>query len=319
MQLIDPTTLHTIIPVDRLLDAVEAAYRDVTSGHDRSPLRQQIALPDGGVLILMPAVRDGGSGVTVKLVTWVPGNSDRNLPSIQGVVTWFDARTGEPAFQLDGPTVTAMRTGAASGVGTRMMSRADASVLALIGSGFQAEWQVRAVLAARRIREVRVYSRNAESREKFVTAMNAFLPVAVRAADSAEAAISGADIICCATPSEIPVFDAAWLSPGVHINAIGSFRMGMVEVPPRAFGRAALVAVDSRRAALAEAGDLAAAISVGELREQDIVEIGSLPTDWAATRDPTAITLFKSVGLAIQDLATCDLAVNAWRVLHSAR
>jgi ornithine cyclodeaminase/alanine dehydrogenase-like protein (mu-crystallin family) len=109
------------------------------------------------------------------------------------------------------------------------------------------------------------------------------------------------------------VFDAAWLEPGAHVNAIGSFRMGMVEVPPEAYGRAALVAVDSRTAAVAEAGDLAAAVAAGELDVNSYVEIGSLPADWAASRDPGAITIFKSVGLAIQDLATADLAVAAWR------
>ena len=318
MELIDAASLRSLVPIERLLDAVEAAYRDVAAGRDRSPLRHHVELGGGGLLVLMPAVREGGSGAAVKLISWVPGNPERGLPTIQGVVTWFDAETGEPGFQLDAPTVTAMRTGAASGVGARLMSRSDATVMALFGAGVQAEWQIRAVLAARPIREVRVFSRRPGPREAFAAAMDAEVPASVRAVDSPEAAVRGADIVCCVTPSQTPVFDAAWLEPGAHVNAIGSFRMGMVEVPPEAFGRAALVAVDSRTAAAAEAGDLAAAIGAGLLDPDAYVEIGGLPADWAANRDPAAITVFKSVGLAIQDLATADLAVAAWREARAA-
>ena len=115
MELIDAATLRALVPMDRLLDAVEAAYRDVAAGRDRSPLRQHVELAGGGLLVLLPAVREGGSGAAVKLITWVPGNPGRGFPTIQGTVTWFDAVTGEAAFQFDGPTVTALRTGAASG------------------------------------------------------------------------------------------------------------------------------------------------------------------------------------------------------------
>ena len=242
MQLIDAATLRRLVPMDRLLDAVEAAYRDVAAGRDRSPLRQHLELEGGGLLVLMPAARVGGSGSAVKLITWVPGNPERGFPTIQGTVTWFDGTTGEPAFQFDGPTVTALRTGAASGVGARLLARTDAAVMGLIGAGAQAESQIRAVLAARPIREVRVHARSAEGREAFAAAMRAALPVEVRAVATAEEAVRGADVVCCVTPSETPVFEAEWLDPGAHVNGIGSFRMGMVEVPPAAFGRAAVVA-----------------------------------------------------------------------------
>jgi ornithine cyclodeaminase len=185
--------------------------------------------------------------------------------------------------------------------------------MGLIGAGAQAESQIRAVLAARPIREVRVFARTGASREAFAAAMDDALPVRVRAVASAEEAVREADVVCCVTPSETPVLEAEWLSPGTHVNAIGSFRMGMVEVPPAAFGRAARVAVDSKDAAGHEAGDVAAAVAAGELDPETIVEIGTVPADWAASRDPQAITIFKSVGLPIQDLATADLAVAALR------
>ena len=316
MEIIDAATLRRLVPMDRLLDAIEAAYRDVAAGRDRSPLRQHVPLAGGGLLIAMPAARDGGAGAAVKLITWVPGNPQRGLPTIQGTVTWFDGQTGEPAFLLDASAVTALRTGAASGVGTRLLARTDASVLAVIGAGVQAEWQIRAVLAARAIREVRVFARRPEPRQAFAEAMDAALPIPVRAVDSADEAVRGADVVCCVTPSQTPVFEAASVDPGTHINAIGSFQMGMVEVPVEVFGQATVVAVDSRSAALAEAGDLAAAVAAGQLAADDVVEIGTVPPSWAATRDPAAITVFKSVGLAIQDLATADLAVAAWRAEH---
>ena len=132
----------------------------------------------------------------------------------------------------------------------------------------------------------------------------------VEAADSAEAAVRGADIVCCATTSSEPVFEADWLRPGAHVNGIGAYRLGMVEIPSEAFGRASRVAVDSLAAARAEAGDLMAAIAAGSVDEGDVIEIGSVGRDWAEDRDPQAITVFKSVGLAIQDVAAAELVVS---------
>ena len=215
------------------------------------------------------------------------------------------------SFILDGATVTAMRTGAASGVGTRLMARRDARVLALFGVGAQAAWQVRAVMAARPITELRVFARTAASRTAFAASMAAELGpgVQVLAPASAEETVRGADIVCCATTSSQPVFAADWVSPGTHVNAVGSFRLGMIELPPELFANASLVAVDSREAALEEAGDLVAALDAGLLASDGFVEIGSLDSAWASDRDQSAITLFKSVGLAIQDVATAELVM----------
>lgn len=292
----------------QLLDAVEAAYRDVAEGRDRSPLRSRVPLPEGD-LLLMPGVREGGTGASVKLVTVMPGNSARGLPTIHAVVVWFDARSGEPQALLDGATLTAMRTGAASGVGTRLLARRDAHVLALFGVGAQAAWQVRGVMAARPIGELRVFARSPTSRDAFAATMAAELGPSVRvvAAESAEAATRGADVICCATTSSQPVFSADWVSPGTHVSGVGSFRLGMVELPPELFARASLVAVDARHAALEEAGDLVAALEAGLLGRDAFVEIGAVERSWAAGRDPAAITVFKSVGLAIQDVAAAEV------------
>lgn len=306
---LDGAAIRAAIPMPDLLDAVEAAYRDLTNGRDRSPLRSRVELPNG-VLLMMPGVREGASGTSVKLVTVMPDNPRRGLPTVQALVVWFDAATGRPQAVLDGETVTAMRTGAASGVATRLLARAEASTLAVLGAGGQAEWQVRAVLAARPITDVLVYARTAATRESFATMMAEATRIEVRATPTAEAAVRAADVVCCATTSSEPVFEASWLRPGAHVNGIGAFRPDMVELPPEAFERASLTAVDAREAALAEAGDVVAAIKAGKLREESLVEIGSVAADYWATRDPDAITVFKSVGLAIQDVAASELAIR---------
>lgn len=310
MRFIDADQVRAAAPMPQLLDAIEAAYRDVAAGRDRSPIRSRIPM-GGGDLLLMPGLRDGGAGASVKLVTVMPANPARGLPTIHAVVAWLDADSGEPLAILDGPALTAMRTGAASGVGTRLMARPDARVLSVFGAGAQAAWQVRAVMAAREIAEVRVFARTATRREAFATSLGEELGPAVRvlAAPTAEEAVQGADVICCATTSFEPIFSAGWVAPGTHISAVGSFQKGMVELPPEIYAAAELVAVDSREAALEEAGDLLAALEAGLLRADAFVEIGTVDDGWAAQRDPEAITLFKSVGLAIQDVAAAELVM----------
>lgn len=304
--------IRAAVPMAELLDAVEAAYRDVASGRDRSPLRAHVELGDGA-LLLMPGVRDGGAGATVKLVTVMPGNAERGLPTIHALVVWFDAFTGRPLALLDGATVTAMRTGAASGVATRLLARPDATTLTVIGAGVQAEWQIRAVLAARDISRVLVVGRDAARRDAFAARMADALELDVAGAADAEHAVRGADVICCATTSSTPVFDAEWLTPGVHVNGIGAFQLSMVEIPPAAFGRASLVAIDAREACLAEAGDVVTAIDDGLLAADALVEIGSLDASWVAGRADDGITIFKSVGLALQDVAAAELIVDRLR------
>jgi ornithine cyclodeaminase/alanine dehydrogenase-like protein (mu-crystallin family) len=306
---IDGDAIRAAVPITEMLDAVEAAYRDVAAGRDRSPIRSRVEL-DGGDLLLMPGVRERGIGASVKLVTVMPRNLGRGLPTVQALVVWFDADTGRPLALIDGEALTAMRTGAASGVATRLLSRPDARTLAMIGAGAQAEWQVRAILAARPIERVLVHSRSADARGDFARRVTQVTGVEVVAVDRAELAIRDADVVACATTSSEPVFDAAWLRPGTHVNGVGAFRRGMVELPPQLFRDAALVAVDSREAAFAEAGDLLAAIEAGLVGESELVEIGSIERTWADQRDPEAITAFKSVGLAIQDVAAAELIVG---------
>ena len=306
---LDAAAIRASVSMGELLDAVEAAYRDVAAGRDRSPIRSRLPLGDGD-LLLMPGLRDGGVGATVKIVTVMAANAARGMPTVQATVVWLDATTGKPAAILDGETLTAMRTGAASGVATRLLARQDASTLAVLGAGRQAEWQVHAVLAARPIRSVAVYARSSDARAEFASRMAEVTGMPVTSAASAEEAVRSADVVCCATTSSEPVFDGGWLRPGAHVNGIGAYRLGMVEIPSTAFARASVVAVDSVAAAREEAGDVMAAVDAGSVADGSLVEIGSVTRDWARTRDPEAITVFKSVGLAIQDVAAAELIVG---------
>jgi len=306
---LDAAAIRGSVSMVELLDTVEAAFRDVAAGRDRSPIRSRLAFGDGD-LLLMPGLRDGGVGATVKIVTVMAANAARGLPTVQATVVWLDAATGQPRAILDGETLTAMRTGAASGVGTRLLARPDAATLAVLGAGRQAEWQVHAVLAARPIRSVAVYARSSDARAKFASRMAEATGLPVAGAASAEEAVRNADVVCCATTSSEPVFDGTWLRPGTHVNGIGAYRLGMVEIPSTAFARASIVAVDSVAAAREEAGDVMAAVDAGSVADGSLVEIGGVTRDWAQTRDPEAITVFKSVGLAIQDVAAAELVVG---------
>jgi ornithine cyclodeaminase len=195
-------------------------------------------------------------------------------------------------------------------VATRLLAREDARSLVVIGAGAQAEWQVRAVVAVRPIERITVCTRSPGTREALAARMREVTGLDVGPSADVETALRSADVVCCATTSSEPVFDAGWLRPGTHVNGIGAFRLGMVELPPELFAAAAVVAVDSRVAALAEAGDVVAAIERGLLAEPDLVEIGVVERSWVASRDPQAITAFKSVGLAIQDVAASELIVS---------
>jgi ornithine cyclodeaminase len=303
---LDGEAISAAVPIAAMIDAVEAAYRDVAEGRDRSPLRSHAELGSGSLLI-MPGLRDGGRGATVKVVTVMPDNPGRGLPTIHALVMWLDAESGRTLAMMDGAVVTAMRTGAASGVSTRLLARRDAETLALFGAGVQAAWQVRSVLAVRPIRRVAVFSREASARERFARDMASETGVEVVAVPSATDAIRGADVVCCATTSSEPIFDAGWIEPGTHVSGVGSFRLGMLEMPPKLFARADLVAVDAREAALAEAGEIVAAIESGEVDEGKLVEIGTVSQGWVDHRPAEAITVFKSVGMAIQDVAAAEL------------
>jgi len=305
--------------VDRALSmpaaiaAVREAFIDLSGGRADVPLRAQMALAGDGCALFMPVHLPRRRQLGVKVVTVIPENRGRELPTIQALVAVFDAESGRPQAVMDGELLTAMRTGAASGVATDALARKNAAVAAVIGAGVQGMRQLEAVCCVRTIREALVFDADRERASDFATEMGRRLGRTVRVLDRASGVLA-ADIVCTATSSNLPVVADADLAKGAHVNAIGAYRPDTREIPGKTVGRATLV-VDSREACMAEAGELVMAMGEGHLeRDASPAEIGEV---LAGTRPGRTgddeLTLFKSVGNAVQDLAV------AGRILEEAR
>jgi ornithine cyclodeaminase/alanine dehydrogenase-like protein (mu-crystallin family) len=272
-----------------LIPAMERALRALSAGEVVQPMRVMMPVAEhGGFLGSMPAYAGGQLGA--KLVTFFPDN--QGVPTHHALVLLFQPATGEPLVVMDGRLITEMRTGAVSAAATRSLSRPDSSILAILGSGVQARSHLEALRLVRPFREIRVWSpRNAAAfAERFE----------VRLARSAEDAVRGADVVVVATTSRTPVLSGEWLSPGVHVNAVGAPRPGWRELDDNVLRQAKLY-VESREAASRESGDVIAAGDIfAELGE---VIGGARPGRQSAEE----ITLFKSVGVAVEDIASAEL------------
>ncbi|WP_448592260.1 ornithine cyclodeaminase family protein [Thermoflexus hugenholtzii] len=301
--------IRRALPMREAIEAMRAAFIAFSEGRAHIPQRLSISIPEQeGITLVMPGYVPPDA-LGLKVVSVFPRNPARGLPTLSALVVMLDPETGAPAALLDGAFLTAWRTGAASGLATDLLARPDAESLALIGAGAQARTQLLAVAAVRSLRRVRVYSRTPARAQALIEEMRGRegIPEDIAVAPTPEAAVAEADIVCTATNSSVPVFDGQALRPGTHINAIGSFTLEMRELDEETFRRAARVVVDSRAAALAEAGEVVWAIRQGILREADLVELGEIAAGRRPGRErPEEITLFKSVGLAVQDLVAAQ-------------
>jgi ornithine cyclodeaminase/alanine dehydrogenase-like protein (mu-crystallin family) len=307
MRVLSAADVSAAVTMKDVIGAVWRGFAALSAGDAAVPLRAVLETPGGAVTFAMPAHVHGEQFTAVKVVSLCPDNPGRGLPAITGMVMLIDAATGEPLALMDGAFVTALRTGAASGVATNLLARPDASVLGVIGAGVQARTQIAAVRAVRDIREVRVYS--LAGAEALVDELAADLKATVAA--SAAEALRGADVVVAATTSKTPVVHAADLSAGAHINGVGSFKSEMQEVAADVVRQARLV-IDSREGALAEAGDLIIPLREGLIHERDMVEIGEVIAGaQPGRRSPDEITFFKSVGNAVQDAVTAGLVYEA--------
>jgi ornithine cyclodeaminase len=300
--------LRSLVPMTDAIEASRTAFAAAAAGELTGPLRS--ALSRHRVLV-MPAEHSSGSAI-VKVLSLQPDGWKEGLPSIGGGVLWVDGASGRITALLDATSLTALRTGAASGLATSLLAPPDSSVLAMLGAGGQAADQVDAVCAVRPITDVRVFSRRRDRRESLCAELATAHPgVSFRPSGSSAEAVRGADVICTATRSSVPLFEDGDLGADVHINAVGAYTAQMCEIPAAAFARAAIVAVDQLAAAAAEAGDVIQAIAVGTLRADCLVEIGDLLSGHGGP--PGGLTIFKSVGIAAQDWALGDLVVSRAR------
>jgi alanine dehydrogenase len=286
---LEESAVGRLLRVEEVIPAMERALADFSSGTVVQPVRTMLPVAEhGGFLGLMPAYT--GSALGAKLVAFYPRNT--SVPTHHATILLFEVETGEPLVTMDGRLITEVRTAAVSAVATDHLARAAASVLAIIGSGVQASSHLEALRLVREFREVRVWS----PRRAVAFAEEH----GVDAAASAEEAVRGADVVVTATTSPTPVLSGEWLSPGAHINAVGAPRPDWRELDDEVLRRAK-VYVDSREAAMKESGDVIAAREV-------LAEIGEVVSGAEqGRRSLEEVTLFKSLGLAVEDVATAEL------------
>ncbi|MFQ5748337.1 MAG: ornithine cyclodeaminase family protein [Planctomycetota bacterium] len=304
--------VRRFLPMRECIEAVEEAFRALARGEAVNPLRRALRLPGGaGLLGWMPASLGEGKVFGIKALSVFPGNRAAGLESHQGVVLLFEPENGRLLGILDASEITAIRTAAASGVATRLLAREDAGVLALLGSGVQARTHLEAMAAVRPLGEVRIWSRGPDHAEALARAEGARRGIPVFAKASAREAVEAADLVCTVTGSPEPVLQGDWLAPGCHVNAVGACIPAHRELDTRAVERARLF-VDSREAAGREAGDYLIPLQEGAVGEDHVQgEIGELLLGRVeGRRDASEITLFKSLGLAVQDLAAGRLVLE---------
>ena len=295
LRTLNESEIARVLSYERLIPAMEQALAAFSAGEVQQPVRSMITVEEGQrYLGIMPAVMQGGMGA--KLVCFYPKNAAAGLPTHMATIMLFDTETARPLACLDGRLITEMRTAAVSAAVTRHLAPADTRVLALLGSGVQAQAHLAALGHVCRFEEVRVWSRNPEHAQRFAARHGA------RAMD-AESAVRGADVVVTVTSSREPVLKGAWLKPGAHVNAVGACLPDWRELDDAALRGSTLI-VDSRAAALEESGDVI--LSGAEIH----AEAGEV---FAGTRRVAreSTTVFKSLGLAVEDIATARLVYDA--------
>lgn len=304
LKLLSRTEIKQSITMREAIEAMESAFIQLAIGDAKLPLRTTVAIDAEEALTLtMPAYLSKDKTLGLKVVSIFPHNLSHGKPSINGLILLLDAKTGEPQALMEAGYLTALRTGAISGLATNYFACDDASHVAILGSGVQAYTQLEAVTAVRPITHVSVWSRHIEHARAFAKKLEGKYDVHAHA--SVATAVVNADIICTATGSQEPFIDFQDLAPHVHINAIGSHSRLMREVSNETLNRA-IVIVDQLEAVLAESGEIISAVENNMLKKESIIEIGP----WLLNKKDNfkeCLTVFKSVGLAIQDLSVAQV------------
>jgi alanine dehydrogenase len=285
------------LPMSKAIDLVEDAFRRLADGTAINHPRRRVILPTGSVLHYMAAGMPGYFGLKAY--------SANPKTGAHFEVLLYRSSDGLPVATLEANHLGQIRTGAATGVATRHLAREDASIAGIIGSGFQARTQLEALAAVRRLQEVRVWSRKKEKRDEFARRSAADFNLNVHALDSARECVEGAHVVVTATSSREPVIDAAWISPGTHVNAVGSNWAERRELPAELLlNRAAVVAVDSVEVAKIESGDLLIPWAERGGQKFPAVELSGIVAGKIRGRTSAdQITVFKSNGLAVEDVA----------------
>jgi ornithine cyclodeaminase len=298
-----------LLPFDECIPVMAEALAALARGDAHQPLRMVLRPPGAaGLMGLMPAYMAGDrAAYGLKAVCIFPGNAARGKDAHQGGVLLFSAETGELLALMNASAITAIRTAAVSGVATRLLARADAGDLAILGVGVQARSHLAAITCVRPIRRARVVSRSPERAQAFAAELAPRYGFPIQAVETVEAAVRGADLIVTATTATEPIVRREWIAPGAHLNVVGSSIPTTREVDTATMAAAALF-VDRRESTLNEAGDYLFAMRDGAIGPEHIrAELGELLVGGVPGRtSPDEITLFKSLGLAVEDLAAAD-------------
>jgi ornithine cyclodeaminase/alanine dehydrogenase-like protein (mu-crystallin family) len=310
-------TVEESLTMSEAIELMKDAFQSLSSGEAVVPLRVNLPQPEQNAQTLfMPVYLPSAEAVGLKMVTIFRDNPGQNLPLIHGLMLVMDGTNGQPLALLDAEYLTALRTGAASGLATDLLARKDATVLAVFGTGAQAQTQVKGVAAVRSLKKIVVFGKNTAKAEAFCIEMQNTVGVHAEIATQPNQLLE-ADIICTATTSNVPVFDHQYLKKGVHINGVGSYRPDAREIPGLTMQNATIV-VDQRSAALAEAGDVVLPIRE-KLFNADFIfaELGEIVSKTKPGRTSSdEITVFKSVGNAAQDLAVASYLVRKAQKLN---
>lgn len=306
VRILNQAQVTELLPIGECIEVMDGVLRTLAAGGAQLPLRTVLRLPAGrGIFGVMPAQLSDPDALGLKAIAVFPGNEGTALDSHQGVVLLLDPTTGSPLAIMDASSITAIRTAAVSGVATRSLARDDAGDLAILGSGVQARSHLEAMAAVRKLRRVRVYSPHAPRLAAFARWAHERLDITAEPVSNPQAAVVDADLICTATASRLPVVQGEWLRPGAHINAVGSSIPTARELDSRAVARGSFF-VDRRESALNEAGDYLIPLSEGAIEAGHIlgelgeVLIGAVPGRTGSSE----ITIFKSLGIAVEDLAS---------------
>ena len=300
--------INDLISMEEAIRAMKTAFAQLSSGEAVVPPRLSLDIPDkNATSLVMPAYATGSPYYTVKIVSVNYSNPDKGLPLIHGIVQVFDAENGKHIANLDGASITAIRTGAASGLATDLLAKENANVCAVFGTGVQAAAHIEAVLEVRPIEKIIVFSRSKLSAEKFCSTLANQVQCEIGEKES----LLEADIVCTTTPASSPLFEANKIKPGCHLNVVGSHQPSFREVPTGLVARSKII-VDKREACEQEAGDLIIPVQEGSWSfEQVHGELGQVVSrDIIARESEKEITLFKSVGNAIQDHAMAHLIME---------
>jgi ornithine cyclodeaminase len=308
--ILDEQDIRAVLPMPDLIEAMQGALVAYSEGRTQQPVRTVLEVGDARSFFgLMPAFIADTPALGAKLVTVFEANVAAGLPTHLATIVLLDPRTGALRGILDGRYITEARTAAVSAVSTRLLARPGAATLAIIGTGVQARRHLEALSCVSSLHDVRIWSRSAERRERFAADMQRHTGARLMAAPSAEAAVASADLIVLASLSRTPVVRNEWIADGAHICAIGACRPDQREMDGALVARARVI-VDSRKGALSESGDILLAISEGLFDVGHVAgELGEVAAGRIEGRQtPAQVTVFKSLGMAVEDIAAAHLA-----------